>query len=207
MSKTDMRPEYSEYFSERFREHGADVRTLWGSEQSQRERFAVLCEVGDLNGKSVLDVGCGFGDLLNFLQSRGIRPSQYLGIDCVDDILAVARQKYPAGRFENRELSAVAADERFDYVFGSGIFFLEGENWRDHVMTTIRQMYEHTREAVAVNFLSRFSTNRDYHSHYVDPGELLTTLMDEITPVAELRHSYRSNDLTVFLYREWRHRA
>jgi trans-aconitate methyltransferase len=207
MTKTDMRPEYQQYFSERFKEHGADVHTLWGSELSQRERFAVLCEVGDLGGSSVLDVGCGFGDLLGFVNSRGIQLAEYLGVDCVEDILAVARQRYRQGRFENKDVAALPDGASFDYVFGSGIFFLEGEQWHAHIIGTIRQMYARARVAVAVNFLSRFSTNRDAHSHYVDPGELLTALMDEITPIAELRHSYRSNDLTVFLYREWRHRS
>ncbi|NVL90353.1 MAG: hypothetical protein HWN69_05065, partial [Desulfobacterales bacterium] len=44
----------------------------WGSEESQKCRFGVLCQLDDLSGKSVLDVGCGLGDLYGYLRNRDI---------------------------------------------------------------------------------------------------------------------------------------
>lgn len=39
----------------------------WRDHNSQLIRFEVLADIADLNGRSVLDVGCGYADLLPFL--------------------------------------------------------------------------------------------------------------------------------------------
>ena len=47
---------------------GASARGMdWKDEASQRLRFDVLCDVCDLRGKSVHDVGSGAGHLLDYL--------------------------------------------------------------------------------------------------------------------------------------------
>jgi 2-polyprenyl-3-methyl-5-hydroxy-6-metoxy-1,4-benzoquinol methylase len=37
---------------------------------SQEKRFAAVLALGDLHGRRVLDMGCGFGDLLPWLRAR-----------------------------------------------------------------------------------------------------------------------------------------
>ena len=69
------------YHSERLSKYGQNVRSLWGSTESQRIRFKILAEMGDFNNKSVLDVGCGFGDFYTFLREQNIHPAKYCGID------------------------------------------------------------------------------------------------------------------------------
>ena len=49
---------------------GAEVRALnWRSAELQHRRFAVLAQVGELKSASVLDVGCGMGDLLDWFRA------------------------------------------------------------------------------------------------------------------------------------------
>jgi SAM-dependent methyltransferase len=52
----------------------------WKNEDSQRKRFQDFCDFADLNGKSVLDVGCGQADFYHFLTNR-YRDLRYTGID------------------------------------------------------------------------------------------------------------------------------
>lgn len=199
-----MRAEYQEYFVERFARYGDDVRTFWGSRRSQEERFQVLCSIGDLTDKSVLDVGCGFGDLLGYLAASGARISSYRGFDCVDGVLEIARQRYPEGQFENADLLSVAHETRADYVFASGIFFLASEDWHQYTFRMLKAMYSVANRGVAVNFLSRYSGQTDDGtSYYADPADVLSRCMQEISPIVELRHSYRANDFTVFIYKNW----
>ena len=59
------------YFTGLAEKYGNDVRTLnWGSKASQKGRFAVLEKIGNLNKKSVLDVGCGLGDFYGWQIGR-----------------------------------------------------------------------------------------------------------------------------------------
>lgn len=48
---------------------------------SQKIRFKTLCEIGIQSTDSVLDVGCGNGDLLPFLESSIGKDVRYTGID------------------------------------------------------------------------------------------------------------------------------
>lgn len=62
-------------------------------EIGQAHRFAgVIHEVGNWEQKSVLDVGCGCGDLYPLLHAQGI--SGYLGIDTNEEYLAAAHQRF-----------------------------------------------------------------------------------------------------------------
>ena len=58
-------------YESRFAELGVDVKALgWRDDVDQKIRFDVLCDIGDLTGASICDVGCGFGDLVEY----GVEP-------------------------------------------------------------------------------------------------------------------------------------
>src|SRR5690349_20896550 len=43
---------------------------------------------------TVLDVGCGMGNLIEYIQSREARIDAYLGIDLLEQFVAICRRKY-----------------------------------------------------------------------------------------------------------------
>lgn len=57
----------------------------WRSTESQQIRFQVLRDLlpPDLSHLSLVDVGCGLGDLHAFLTARNDLPRQYIGLDAV----------------------------------------------------------------------------------------------------------------------------
>ena len=198
-----MRELSRQYYLHRFLEYGEDVRSLWGSRGSQEVRFSVLCRVGDLSGASVLDVGCGFGDFYAYLKDHKIYPREYLGLDCVEETLAVAGKRHPDGRFENQDVLQLEMPNGFDWAVGSGLFTLTGPEWHEYVIRMVERMFSLARRGVAVNFLSSFANRRDGISHYAEPADILRLLSSGVSPATELIHSYRSNDFTVFLYKEF----
>ncbi len=52
------------------------------------------------DGQSLLDVGCGYGELLRFARPRGL----YSGIDLVAEFVDEARRRYPNNHFEVGDL-------------------------------------------------------------------------------------------------------
>ena len=195
-----MRERNRQYYASRFQKYGDDVKSLWGSKESQEVRFSVLCRIGELAGATILDVGCGFGDFYGYLAKRRVILGDYLGIDCVEDMLAVARKRHPDARFENWDLSEVADSMKLDWVFGSGLFTLTGSEWSEYLVQTVRKMFSLAKRGVGVNFLSSLTGRPDGFSHYTHPAETLQLLTSEICTSFELIHSYRPNDYTVFLY-------
>ena len=66
------------HFSSRMARYGSsDARGVWNSRDSQQSRFEILAGAFDLNGQTVLDVGCGLGDFAGFLHERGVTPKSY----------------------------------------------------------------------------------------------------------------------------------
>ena len=85
----------SNFYNSRFQELGYSVSSVgWGSKESQYLRFETLIKGLDLNNKSVLDIGCGFGDLIEYLMEKNVNFSRYHGIDISSNILEFARLKY-----------------------------------------------------------------------------------------------------------------
>lgn len=82
------------YHRHRIAEFGAGPRALgWRGEPSQHKRFEVIAAAADFSGATVLDVGCGRGDLKAYLDDRfdGVR---YLGVDQMPEFIEEARQRY-----------------------------------------------------------------------------------------------------------------
>jgi SAM-dependent methyltransferase len=67
----------------------------WRSSESQQIRFEVLRSLlpPNLSGCSLVDVGCGLGDLHQFLAARDDLPRQYIGLDAVEVMVERARAR------------------------------------------------------------------------------------------------------------------
>ncbi|WP_462321090.1 class I SAM-dependent methyltransferase [Halochromatium sp.] len=67
----------------------------WRSTESQQIRFEVLRNLlpSDLSRISLVDVGCGLGDLHVFLAARNDLPRQYIGLDAVEAMVERARAR------------------------------------------------------------------------------------------------------------------
>lgn len=165
----------------------------WGSKESQELRFKILCEIENLKDKTILDYGCGVGDLYQFLKKYKIR--EYIGYDINQNMVSMAMKKYPDGIFRNY-LEA----EIYDYVLASGIFNLKTENWCKETYGILRKMWGMCRRGMAVNFLSSFSKYKDKKCFYTEPSEILR-FVGILTPKFILRQDYKENDFTIYAYK------
>ena len=178
---------------------GDDVRALnWGSKQSQERRFEVLSEVGQLEGKSMLDIGCGTGDLYRWLTERAISIS-YAGVDITPAMIETARKRFPGVRFELADVLQSPL-RGYDYVFASGIFTYRKNDAMGYVQAMVRRMFEMCAVACAFNCLSRWGSNHGPEEFFADPVELLG-FCKTLTERLVLRHDYHPRDFTVYLYK------
>ena len=67
-------------------------------------------------GASVLEIGCGTGDLLN-----AMRPSRGMGIDISSEMVKIAQAKHPHLQFEVEDVENLQLSETFDYVVMTGV--------------------------------------------------------------------------------------
>ncbi len=168
------------------------VRSLgWGSEESQKIRFEILKQIPNIqNNDSVLDVGCGHGDLSLFFNN-------YKGIDVRHSVIKIAREKYKNKLFETG--SIFDESSKFDFVFASGIFAFYEINWKENVLSIVEEMIKKSNKGVGVNFLSSLSSStKDNDMKYSSPSEI-SDIISKVSSKFIIRHDYRPNDMTVYI--------
>lgn len=121
----------------------------WNSKKSQWKRFEKLAEIGNLNNKIILDVGCGRGDFVRFCRKKNIRFRSYTGVDIY---------KYKFIR-ENKRIHFFVADilleksiHQYDYVIASGLFNLKANQKLTKPM--IKRCFSLCRKGFAFNLPS-----------------------------------------------------
>lgn len=184
-------------YDKRFKEFGVDARALgWDSSASQRIRFQAATSSLDLAGREVLDIGCGFGDFLAYLNDEEIRPSAYTGIDINPTLLEAAQDRFPAARFERRSIileppAAPVAD--VGVMLGLLNFRLHDISNYEYSQAVIRAAFLAVREALVVDFLSS-CRHPGYPAEdfvfYHEPEAMLAFALS-LTPDVTLKHDYR----------------
>jgi SAM-dependent methyltransferase len=108
------------YDNEVFFEGYRKIRQKDGNANDLFEIPALLSLLPDLKGKSVLDLGCGFGEHCKMFVERGAR--QVVGIDISANMLEVAQTENADPKIEYRHLPMEdldVIDEGFDLVISS----------------------------------------------------------------------------------------
>ena len=175
----------------------------YGSKETQNRKFQILTEVGDLRNKSVLDVGCGFGDLYDFLNEKGIEV-EYFGVDISPKMIDIARKKRPQLKFETYDILETSDKEKYDYVLSTGFNCFKTGNNEILEKLMIKRMFELCKVGVAVGLQSRYYPNYDPKGpgYCSPPEELFEYCMKDVTRWVSLRHDYMPHDFTLYLYRK-----
>lgn len=183
--------------------HGAAFPSLlWASPDTQAARFDAIERLGNLHGKSVLDVGCGRADLLKFLLGRGVRPADYIGIEAVEDLAAAAEvncRRLP-------DAAVIRADFVRDpakmFVGADVVIFSGSLNTLDEIELdrTIRRAFDAAAQTLIFNFLC--------HSYLAGASYLrwhrsddMIAFARQLTPHIRTLDDYLHGDFTIALHK------
>lgn len=198
LSRHDYKRIHSFYRDAFVRYGDADPRSVqWTDSFGQMKRFEVLLNVGDVELGSLLDVGCGLGDLYQFLLENNIQ-TDYTGIDIVPEFIDAAKKNYPGVDFQRKDIFAVK--EKYDYVLASGTLSFKVSDNENFYREMIKKMYEIANKAVAFNMLDRLThvDNETYAAY--SPNEIVDFCKTFASKV-EIAIDYLPQDFTVYLYK------
>ncbi|OGM32073.1 hypothetical protein A2803_00715 [Candidatus Woesebacteria bacterium RIFCSPHIGHO2_01_FULL_44_21] len=191
------------HYQKKFQKYGVDARSLsWAGKGAAHQRFRAIWKEIDFNNKSVLDVGCGFGEMARFLHKR-YDNVKYTGVDIVPEFIQEAKKAHPYFDFECIDYFNNPMPEKFDVVMASGTLNsnLGGKNsaFREKA---VKVMFDHTKKALVFNMLGGHpQPENDPKSNvwYADSLEVLEYCMS-LTRRVVLRANYHPKDFTVFMY-------
>jgi SAM-dependent methyltransferase len=195
------------YFDKRIREHGASPRgSDWNSETSQNIRFDQLLRVVEAQTFSILDYGCGYGALADYLVTRGF-DADYYGYDILESAIETARQAHQdASRrtfFTDKSKLPTC-----DYTVASGIFNFRGEQsleeWTEYVLGVLDEFNRLSRRGFSSNFLTKYSDAEKMRPdlYYADPLFLFDHCKRNFSRNVALLHDYRLYDFTLVIRKD-----
>lgn len=192
------------YFDKRIQEHGASPRgSDWNSEDSQNIRFDQLLKVIEAQSFSILDYGCGYGALADYLVARGF-DADYYGYDILESAIEAARQTH-ADQPRRTFLADKAAIPVCDYTVASGIFNFRGERpfdeWTEYVLGVLNEFDQLSRRGFSSNFLTKYSDADKMRPdlYYADPLFLFDYCKRTFSRNVALLHDYSLYDFTILV--------
>ncbi len=154
--------------------------------------------IGDLSG-SILDVGCGNAEFMQFLNMTGFE-GDYTGLDVSKELLGEAASRFPTRTFLSTDILALE-HEQFDYVIASGIFNYDYGQSMELIRSIILKMYALGRRKAIFNGVCYQGTRRDVGTFYIDQWDLCKWLERDVGCKVEVRNCFINYNFTVSLSR------
>ncbi len=168
----------------------------WHSKRTQEIRFNIILELLPKNIKdfTVVDAGCGFGDLYLYMLKKKKEPKEYIGIDTLIDMYSIASEQ--TGK---EIIIADITKDRLpsaDYYVCSGAMNVLNE-FETHLF--IQNCFSTCREGFVFNILYGESESETYN--YLSKDEINDIAKSLHVEHVEFRKDYLSNDITVGFFK------
>lgn len=193
-------PRLKEDYDEAFEKYGAGPKALlWWDYRSMALRFRALVKEVPVEGKSILDAGCGLGDLLPYLYAKA--PNfRYLGVDRSEKFIEVAKTRYEGHQFQVGDPFRHPIG-MFDVVLSSGVMNGNTDDWLVKRMKMIKSLWRQTGEVLAFNMAGGLKPIRhDSLIAYADAQEIFDfckTLSQRVI----LKTNYLEKDFTIVMFK------
>lgn len=189
------------FFNSNLSLHGDRPEAVRWTRTGQILHYQCLLDIGKLNGKKILDFGCGKGDFYEFLKNSGIEVN-YTGYDINEKLINVARKKFPECRLDVFDIDSESINEDFDYIFICGVFNLRVEGLEQTIKDSLIKLFRHCRIALAFNGLSALNPKKDFELYYSSPSDLLEFAVKNLSPHVSIRHDRMNYDFVMFVYKD-----
>jgi SAM-dependent methyltransferase len=166
----------------------------WKTKKAAEQRYGEIVSLVDFNGKRVLDVGCGFGDIIPFIR-KAAKNFEYTGIDKASEFVKVAKELYPQQEFIIGDYFLRPLKRRFDVVIACGSLNSNRKNNLEFRKKAIRILFGHTKEALFFNMTGRYpqpKTAKRSNVWFADPRQILEYCLTLTPKIVFINHPGRS---------------
>lgn len=164
---------------------------------AQIKRFEILSQIGNLNGTTILDAGCGNGGFWVYL-SQHFSGLSYRGFDIMSSFLdnAIERTKsIPNTHFYLADFMAVDLPQ-VDYVFASGLLHYKNTD-PDFIYKALTRLFSACQQGFAFTLLSS-TPNQDGILCAYDPLVILN-FCKSLSENIQMIEGYEVGEFAVFI--------
>jgi SAM-dependent methyltransferase len=207
MNNKNINEKSLEYYESALKKYGDTALGVnWKSEESQNLRFSVLAKIGNLENKSLHDVGCGTARLKDFLE-KYYPGCSYIGSDISALMIDAAKKRIGPGSdlIVGDILTKSSKWMEADYLINSGIFTvkqeIKDEDWRSFVYLMIERMFNLASKGIGFNLMSSYVDYKDNNLYYASPHEIIDFCVKNLSRKICIHHDYNLYEFTTFVYK------
>ncbi|MDO9055662.1 MAG: class I SAM-dependent methyltransferase [Sulfuricurvum sp.] len=165
----------------------------WNSHESQEIRFYQLVSLLPRDASSVVDAGCGFGDLCTYIRSTGQYTLSYTGLDSLEVMVEEASRRSGERIYQCDILSDPLPVAEFYLCSGALNILTHNAAYR-----FIERCYNASTRGVIFNFLEGNQESKTFN--YLHTTHI-NTLAEKLGAQTLFRRHYYENDCTVAFYK------
>ncbi len=193
-----------ERYNKRIDKFGVNIKGLASGVEIKRElQFKILSEIGNLNNKSILDLGCGFGAFYLFLKKNKINVN-YTGIDINPKIIYHAKKRI-------KEVNFICGDiledklHMFDYVLSASTFnnlWKEIDNY-ELIKKIFNKCLKISKIGFAIDFLTDYVDYKINDEVFYYKPEKVFNIAKIYTKRVTLRHDYPLFQFCIYAFKDF----
>jgi SAM-dependent methyltransferase len=201
---------FAAHYTARVQAHGdtppaADWPRQDIAEITYKKILAVIRDRHRDSRPSLLDVGCGYGGLLEFARKQGYT-LDYTGIDIVPEMIENAKRRNPGELFVLGDAVTHEFGRKFDYVVCVGILTMKLTasilDMNRYANGLIRKMFALSKVGVAFDIMSNQVNFMVENSYYRSPIEIFAFCLSELSTKVAVDHAYERYEYTTYVFHE-----
>ena len=183
-------------FNDLYLKHGISPKSVKNISKAQLNiRFKYLFNSVDIDiNDKILDVGCGYGEMLPYLRKKKIG-KDYLGLDYIKGFIDHANKKYEKdkkAKFKIFDLKKNNIVNNFDWVVSSGLFHDKRNDSSKFFYETISKMYSASQKGIMFNAMSTHVDYRDPTLFYLSPEKVINFIIKNLSKKVLYRSDYQT---------------
>lgn len=187
------------FYNLHLKHFGDSPQAVRWTKEGQLRRYNTLLNIaGDIKNKKILDFGCGKGDFYGYLKSKGLEVN-YEGIDINENLIQLAKNKYPETTFTCLDIEENEYKKEFDIIFICGVFNLRVAGIEENMKNTLKKLFKICKEVIHLNLLTYYIPQRDIELFYVKPEELIIFVINNLSTKFSLLHD--KEDIFISIYK------
>lgn len=165
--------------------------------------FSFLLEAQGIGERdSILDVGCGYGDLFAYLRSNGWA-GRYVGVDINPLLIEEGRRRYPEADLRTVDIQSDELEGEFDWCICCHALTSDTTEvpFLEHMESMLNLMWSKCQKGLVFNLLSPLA---DYTNpiHARPPFGGVLPVVSALTRRFSIRHDYMPFEYAVYAYKD-----
>lgn len=189
-------------FANLYKKYGYSPKALGWLKGKQDIRFDILTSEINLNNKTILDIGCGFGDL-NKILAKKFSNYNYLGCDLCAELIEEGKKHFPNAIFMEGDFLSLQIPYQVDWAIASGPFnhLFEKNNNYEFIRSCMHKAFQLATDGFSFDFISDKVDYKEPHIFYSNPEKILSFAY-KLSRNVILKSNYMPFEFSIFVFKD-----